>query len=51
MEKIKLLTLQDGGSHSGVQDTRLLGCYAAWTVNPLAPELFFLIIAHPVYKM
>ena len=23
----------------------------SWHINPLAPELFFLILAHPVYKM
>jgi len=35
MEKIKLLSLQDGGYHSGVEDTCLLGCYAVWTVKEL----------------
>jgi len=29
----------------------LLYAYIACIVNPLAPELFFLILAHPVYKM
>jgi hypothetical protein len=35
MEKIKLLSLQDGGSHRGVEDKRLLGCYAVWTVTEI----------------
>jgi len=32
-----------------------IGCVVAGSfpqkINPLAPELFFLILAHPVYKM
>ena len=37
------------------RSNRVSGVYAVaaimWPLNPLAPELFFLILAHPAYKM
>ena len=40
----------------GQQNVKKKKCAEGWfplqnTFNPLAPELFFLILAHPVYKM
>ena len=34
-----------------VSDLKGRGTWARTNINPLAPELFLLILAHPVYKM
>jgi len=48
------LSTKDGTKKGGAMLLRVLEASPSWynnTINPLAPELFFLILARPVYKM